>query len=70
MYFANSSENKHAYETSSFPPMIHQMDRREMAGDVTLADCDCDSSAYSSTVRLCILCPADSLVSIILELST
>ena len=38
MYFANSSENKHAYETSSFPPMIHQMDRREMAGDVTLAD--------------------------------
>jgi hypothetical protein len=24
MYFANSSENKHAYETSSFPPMIHQ----------------------------------------------
>ena len=32
-----SSKNKHAYETF-IPPMIHQLDRREMVGDVRLAD--------------------------------
>jgi hypothetical protein len=30
-------ENKHAHETI-IPPMIHQLDRREMVGDVRLAD--------------------------------
>ena len=32
-----SSRNKHAYETI-IPPMIHQLDRREMVGDVRLAN--------------------------------